>query len=198
MPRAFFAALIFAAVIFTSAAGAEGQTVGARWLVSGAGFAERGFVRVRLDAAGVMDIKSKFVEETENITGYEVWGDLDASLLGINTWEYYHLYELPLPVEVGSFNPTINEPFGLPPFTIDRLTYTVVLTDENSGTVNIKGYVNIDMVGDTEINADCAIWREGTPRPETPDTGSGCDAGAGALGIFVLGALYFSGRYARR
>jgi hypothetical protein len=190
--------LILAAVLFTCTADAEGGTVGARWLSSGTGFAERGFVRVRLNADGVLDIKSTDVDGTENITGYEAWGGLNASLLGINTWGYHNKYELSLPIEVGSFNPTVNEPFRLPSFTIDRLTYTVVLTDENSGTVNISGYVDIDMVGDTEINANCAIWREGTPKPETPDTESGCDVGAGALGFIALAALLLRGRNSKR
>lgn len=196
----FGALVIFmlAAALFSCAALAAGNSISDNWFVEGSGFAQKGILRVSLNANGGLDIKSRFVDGTEYITGYETWGELNASRLGINTWRYGDKYELSAPIEVRSFNPTMSEPFRLPPFTIDKLTYRVVLTSANSGTVDISGYVDIDTVGETEINADCAIWREGTPMPDIPDTESGCDAGSGASALLALGAVLLSRRYPRR
>jgi hypothetical protein len=153
---------------------------------------------VRLNAKGSLDIKTKIEDGKEYVTGYETKGELDASSFHINAWRDGSKYELQVPFKVLSFNPTVSDPFELPPFAIDKLNYTVVLTSANSGTVKISGYADIDTVGETEINADCRIWRQGTPKPDIPDTESGCDVGAGALSLLVLGAALLKGRYSSR
>lgn len=192
--KKLLALLILIALVPCGTARASEYYLAGRWLAEGGGFAEKSPMRVRLDANGIFDIKSAAGNGTERVTGYGVYCELNASRLGINTWSFRTEYELPSPIEVVDFNPTMNDPFRLPPFTIDKLTYTVTLTDANSGTVGISGYVDIDSVGETEINADCVIWREGTPKPDIPDTSSGCGIGAGALGLLAGGAIFLSRR----
>jgi hypothetical protein len=190
--RKLFASLLFLALVFFGISGVadiasgEANTVGARWLVEGEGFAKKGLLRVKLNTNGTLNVKSVIEDGAESLTGYEVWGELNASQLGINTWSYHNLYELPAPVEVGRFDPTLNDPYALPTFTIDKLSYTVVLTSANSGTVHITGSIDIDVVGETEIDADCAIWRQGTPRPDIPEAGSGCDNGVGVIALVLV------------
>jgi hypothetical protein len=192
--RRLLIVLTFFAVCFARDVSAAAYPVGGRWLIEGNGFAERGFLRVSLWTQGTVAIKSQTSEGTEYLTGYDVWGELNASRLGINTWGYQGKYEPPNPISVGEFEPTLNEPFRIPTFSIGKLNYTITLTDVNSGVVNISGFVDIDVVGETEINADCAIWREGTLKPQIPDSGSGCDAGAGSLALLLSFGAVFIGR----
>jgi hypothetical protein len=123
--------------------------------------------------------------------GYEIWGNLEASHLNINAWEDKGEYVVPsqLSITVSDFNPSMSDPFRLPPFKIDNLVYTVEFTSVNSGTVNISGYVILDVVNRTEISANCAIWRQGTPKPDTQDTSWGCDSGAGVASFVSLSML---------
>jgi hypothetical protein len=195
--KAFITLLYFTLVLSVPAYGAT-QTVGGSWLVEGGGYAKKSVLRVELTTNGMLDIRSSTADEKEILTGYEVWGELNASRLGINAWSYHNDYELSPPVEAGRFEPTLNEPYRLPTFTIDGLSYTIVLTSENSGTVNISGYVDIDVVGRTDVNADCAIWRQGTPKPVIPDSTSGCDAGAGSLLALFLPVLMLGARIKRK
>jgi opacity protein-like surface antigen len=192
------AATALAAALSASAALAAEKSAADDWYVEGGGYAQKDIVRVSLNTNGGLLIKSQVADGVEYITGYEAWGELNASKLNINAWRYEGKYEFREPVEAGSFNPTLGEPYSLPPFTIDGLTYSVVLTRADAGTVKISGYVDIDVAGRTEINADCAIWRQGTPKPEIPDTESGCDAGAGAPALFALGAALLGRRHTRR
>jgi hypothetical protein len=190
--------LIFAAALSHETARAAAYRLGGRWLLEGDGFAEKSILRVSLNTNGRLAIKSDIADGSESLTGYDVYGELNASRLDINTWSYQNECKLSPAIEVGSFNPTMSNPFRLPPFTVDKLTYAVTLTSVNSGTVNISGYVDIDTVGRTAINADCAIWREGTPKPAIPDTGSGCDMGTGALGLLALSAIFLGRRNCKR
>jgi hypothetical protein len=190
----FFVALGLAGAAF----GESSYAIGGRWLVEGEGTAKKDILRVNLFAEGTMDIKSATEDGTESILGYESHATLDASRLGINAWEHYGSYQLPIPVPVSGFDPSMSEPFRLPPFTIDMpdgaLTYTVELTSVHSGTVNISGYINLDIVDRTDINANCAIWREGTPKPDMPEKTWGCDAGSGWASLFasvLLGAAFY-------
>jgi hypothetical protein len=192
--RKLLALLIIIALMPCGTALASEYYLAGRWLAEGGGFAKKSLLRVRLEANGAFDIKSAVENGTERVTGYGVYCELNASRLGINTWSFRTEYELPSPIEVVDFNPTMNDPFRLPPFTIDNLTYTVTLTDANSGTVGISGYVDIDTVGQTEINADCAIWRQGTPKPDIPDTSRGCGIGTGALALLAGGAIFLGRR----
>jgi hypothetical protein len=192
------ASLLLCVLIFSGEASGGAYTVGGRWLFDGEGFIERSLLRVSLSANGTLDIKSAAAGNAETISGYEVWGELNASRLGINAWSYHGEHSLAWPVAVGEFNPTLSEPYTLPSFSIDKLTYTVEFTSVNSGTVKIRGFVDIDMVGECEVNADCALWRQGTKMPETPGTGSGCETGAGAVPAAALLAAFMKAKGKRR
>ncbi|MDR1944119.1 MAG: hypothetical protein LBQ19_04780 [Synergistaceae bacterium] len=186
MRKTLLAVTVILALTLLAPVYAEASTLGGRWLVDGGGFAEKSVLRVSLRAGGTLDIKSDLNGSAEYVSGYEVWGELNASELRINTWSYHDEYELPASLVINSFNPTSSEPFYLPPFAIDGLTYRVVLTSVNSGTVNISGFIEVDTVGQCEINADCAIWRQGTSKPDIPDAASGCDSGAAPLASALL------------
>lgn len=187
-----FMALILAIFVMIGACSAEAKGIGGRWLLDGTGFAEKGILRVSLNANGDMDIiASADASGTEKITEYRLRGELNASRLNINTWKYDHATPVNPPITVNNFNPTVSEPFRLPSFTIQELTYTVELTNETSGTIKIRGFVNIDKVGRCEINADCALWKEGTTRPDAPNSKSGCSAGAGTTIVLVAASLFF-------
>ena len=190
MKRVFM--MLLAAMMITAGAyGAEAAGVGGRWLLDGGGFAEKGILRVSLTANGDMDIiASKDASGTEKITEYRLRGELNASRLNINTWKYSGTMPVNPPITVNNFNPTINEPFRLPSFTIQELTYTVELTSATAGTIKIRGYVDIDKVGKCEINADCALWKEGSDKPAVPNSKSGCNSGAGAA-LAVIAASWF-------
>ena len=189
-------ALILALFVMLGACSAEAKGIGGRWLLDGAGFAEKGILRVSLTANGDMDIiASADSAGTEKITEYRLRGELNASRLNINTWKYNHTTPVNPPITVNNFNPTVNEPFRLPSFTIQELTYTVEFTSATSGTIKLRGFVNIDSVGRCEINADCALWKEGTARPDIPDSKSGCNSGAGtALAIVALSSFFLRKR----
>jgi hypothetical protein len=185
-------ALILTVSSFCGAASGEVYTVGGTWLIEGEGTARKDMLPVKLYADGTLQIKSATENGSESILGYEIWGDLEASHLGINAWEDRGKYEVPseFPIPpINDFNPSMSDPIKLPPFEIDHLVYTVEFTSVHSGTVNISGYVILDVVNRTEISANCAIWRQGTPKPDTPDTSWGCDAGAGAASLVSLAML---------
>ena len=184
-------ALIIVFAMMTGTCSAEVQKLGGRWLLDGAGFAERGVLRVSLTTNGDLDIvSSSDPSGNEKITEYKVRGELNASRLNINTWKYAHSAPVNPPLTVNKFNPTLNEPYRLPSFTIQELTYTVELTSTTSGTVKIRGFVDIDNVGKCEINADCALWKEGTPKPDIPNSKSGCNSGVGGALLLIATALY--------
>ena len=174
-------------VLSSSPSSAGEYRVGGRWRTDGGGFAEKGFVRVSLNNSGVLTLRSTMDGEVERLTGYNMYGELSATGFDINAWRQSDDHDYAIPIEVRDFNPSMSDPFVLPSFTIDELTYTVVFTSVNSGTVKLRGYVDIDVVGRCEVNADNAIWREGTQRPSVPETESGCSAGMGPLPL----ALYF-------
>ncbi|MDR1481514.1 MAG: hypothetical protein LBI74_02700 [Synergistaceae bacterium] len=156
---------------------------GARWLTSGGGFAEKGFVRISLTNNGTLTLRSTMENGVERITGYNMQGILEATGFHIDAWEQSDDHNYPIPIEVRNFNPSMSDPFNLPPITIDKLTYTVSFTGVNSGTISLRGYIDIDTVGECEVNADNAMWRSGTERPSVPETESGCDSGAGPLSL---------------
>jgi hypothetical protein len=189
--RKILVALTLAALFFSCAARGEAYTAGGRWLIEGKGNARKGLLRVSLNTNGTIDIKSAVdADGAETLSGYEAWGYLNASQININAWEYHNEYTLPVPLPIGKFNPSLGEPLELPPFTIDKLTYTIVFTNIDSGTVNIKGYVDVDVAGECEVNADCAIWRYGTPKPEIPDSGGGCNSGLGVCGLIAVSLVF--------
>lgn len=177
--------VLLIALLVAGAAFAADYLIGGRWLAEGSGYAEK-VVRVSLNAAGTLDISSTVQDGVESITGYDIWCELTASKLGINAWSYRQNQVLSTPIPIKDFNPSMSDPFRLPAFTIDGLTYTVVLTSVSSGTVEIRGDVDIDGVGTCRVSADCVIWKEGTPRPNVSDSDSGCNTGFGVSALFIL------------
>jgi len=157
-----------------------------KWLLEGGGFAERSFVRVELTDWGELDVQTKLENGVRYITGYDVKVTLDASRFNINAWEYSNSETLQDPVRVPDVEPTLNEPFALPPVTYDGLTYVMEFTSTTSGTIRIYGHIS----GGVEINSLSAVWKEGTEKPKIPDKTSGCDAGVG-IAVWPLAALIF-------
>lgn len=180
--------LLFALLllVFAVPAQASDYRIGGTWLTEGGGFIEKGIARVALTDSGWLKVITTYEDGVETITGYEVYGKLDASRLDINAWSYRNDITLGTPIPVKDFNPSMSEPFKLPPITVDELTYTLELTSVNSGTLKLRGYVDIDVVGRCEVNADNAIWKEGTPKPDIPDSESGCNAGAALPAMTLL------------
>ena len=156
-----------------------------RWLIEGAGFAEKGILRVELKDEGTLDIQTKTENGVQYITGYTLKIRLNASKLGINAWENTDTATMLVPIPVPELNPTLNQPFELPAVTVDKMTYKVTFTSTTSGTVKIYGFMDIDMVGTTEINSDSGIWKQGTPKPNIDDKGSGCNAGISLLALLL-------------
>jgi hypothetical protein len=190
------AAVLF---LFSKAAFAD-YDVGGSWLLEGGGYAQKSILRVELTDDGVLDIQTQVEDGVRYVLGYSVNLWLNASKLGINAWKYSKTVSLQIPVPIPELDPTLNDPFELPPVTVDKLTYAVAFTTTTSGTVNIYGKLDIDVVGEVEINSASAIWKEGTEKPDIPDVASGCNAGAGtgakiagmalALGFFLVRAIF--------
>ena len=180
--------LLFALLLLAMAVPAQAADyrIGGTWLTEGGGFIEKGVLRVSLTDAGWLKVITTYEDGVETITGYEVYAELEATRLDINAWKYRNSITLGTPIPVENFNPTVNDPFKLPPITFDDLTFTLELTSEYSGTLKLRGYVDIDTVGRCEVNADNALWKEGTPKPAIPGTESGCNVGA-ALPLALLG-----------
>ncbi len=188
--------LVWVAVVLAVALGASAfasdYRIGGMWLTQGTGYAKKGALRVDLEDKGWLDVITTVSGDLETITAYRVYGELTASKLGINAWSYQNEITLGVPVPIEDFNPSMSEPFRLPSITIDKLTYTLVLTSVYSGTLELTGYVDIDVVGECEVHANNALWKQGTERPDIPDEGSGCSAGAagGLAALFVLAGAF--------
>ena len=180
--------LLFALLlmVFAVPVQAADYRIGGTWLTEGGGFIEKGVLRVSLTDSGWLEVITTYEDGLETITGYEVYGKLDASKLGVNAWSYQNTITLGTPIPVRDFNPSMSDPFKLPAITVDDLTYTLELTSVTSGTLKLRGYVDIDVVGRCEVNADNAIWKQGTTKPDIPDSESGCNVG-GALPLVLLG-----------
>jgi Synergist-CTERM protein sorting domain-containing protein len=172
--------------LFSKMAFADYDVAG-RWLLEGGGFAQKDFLRVKLTDEGVLDIQTQVKNEVLYVSEYSVNLRLDASRLGINAWKYSENVRLQNPIRIPDLDPTLNDPFKLPRVTVDKMTYEVVFTSTTSGTVNIYGKLDVDVVGEVEIDSVSAIWKEGTKKPDIPDMTSGCSAGiawtALALGV---------------
>jgi hypothetical protein len=151
--------------------------ISGKWLLDGGGYAEKGILRVKLTDEGYLDIRTEMVDEVRYVLGYSVLFRLNASRLGINAWEYKKTVDLQYPVPLPDVRPTVNDPFELPPVTVDGLTYGVVFTSITSGTVDIYGSLDVDFVGMVGIDSTSFIWKEGTEKPDISDKSSGCSLG---------------------
>lgn len=180
---------ILLVAVFLSLVGAAfgAYDISGRWLIEGAGYAEKGILRVELRDEGTLDIHTKTENGVQYITGYTLKIRLNASKLGINAWENTDTATMTVPIPVPELNPTLNQPFELPAVTINRMTYKVTFTSTTSGKVKIYGFIDIDVVGTVEINSDSAIWKQGTTKPDIDDKSSGCNAGISLLTL-LLGA----------
>jgi hypothetical protein len=156
--------------------------------LEGTGYARKDFVRVELTDDGYLDIQTGMVDDVRHVLGYSVLFRLNASKLGINAWEYTKTVTLEYPVPLPELHPTVNKPFKLPPVTVDDLTYGVVFTSITSGTVDISGKLDVDVVGAVGIDSASAIWKEGTEKPDIPDKSSGCNAGMAGM-IWMIPGL---------
>jgi hypothetical protein len=185
-------ALIAVVILFLSSKMAFADyDVGGRWLLEGGGFAQKDILRVELTDEGVLDIQTQVEDGVRYVLGYSVDLWLDASKLGINAWEYSKTVSLQPPIPIPELDPTLNDPFELPPVTVEKMTYKVAFTSTTSGTVYIYGNLDIDVVGEVEIDSASAIWKEGTEKPDIPEMTSGCNTGIAwmALALGVLPAM---------
>lgn len=187
MRKIFVTALI--AVFLAASAGAASAAfrVGGNWLTEGEGFGEWDPIRLELHDKGTLTFLSEISGDYELITGYEMYGKLEVTNFGIKVWDDYdsHTYDYPILVPL-NFNPSMSNPFVLPPIKFKDLTYTISFTDVTSGTVSVHGFVDVDTIGTCEVKGDNVIWKEGSEKPDTPNTSSGCAVGgAGAFALFM-------------
>ncbi|MDR1885759.1 MAG: hypothetical protein LBQ56_05740 [Synergistaceae bacterium] len=196
--RRYVFSLAMATALFLGAleigASASDYRIGGRWLTDGGGFAEKGILRIELNNRGYLDFRSTVVDGVETITGYYMYGELTATGFEIRAWRQSDDHDYDYPLMVKDFNPSIGNPFVMPRIKIDELEYTVSFTSENSGIISLRGYIDIEVAGRCEVNADNAIWKEGTARPaETPETASGCSSAPG-MGMMLPLAVFLLGR----
>jgi hypothetical protein len=184
MRKSVLLALV-AALLAYGTAFAEYDPTG-RWLLEGSGFAEKSFLRVELTDWGELDIRTEVENGTRLVTGYGVQATLNASKLNINAWKYSASSVFQVPLEVPKVDPTANEPFKLPSFTSDGLTYEVEFTSASAGTVKIYGEIDRGI----EINSINTLWKEGMEKPSTSDMTSGCDVGVpGGIGLLLASII---------
>lgn len=174
--------------------------VAGRWLIDGAGHGEKGFVRLRLSLDGTMDIHaSKDDEGRRWLTGWDIDLRIGTTRADIRTWRDHIEERLHVPVPLPELRPTVSDPFELPPVTHEGLTYRVTLTSESSGKVRISGWIDLDVIGKTDIDSESAIWKAGTPKPDLDSSvESGCDAGLGGACVALLLALAWRSCQGRR
>ena len=189
------ALLLVCCAALPAAAQPVSYDIAGRWLIEGEGFGEKSPVRVQLTLDGALDIQTEVVGEKRCITGYDLWLRVDASRLNIKTWTERYRETLRVPVPLPDLQPTLSEPFSLPPVrTKEGLTYKITLTSVTSGTVDIYGIIDLDVVGATEINSEGVVWKEGTQKPETRDLLSGCRVGTGLGAMLLLVPLLLRSR----
>ena len=92
-----------------------------------------------------------------------------------------------IPVIFPAQVPSAEFPYELPVVSDNGMRYTVTFTSMESGKVRITGYVDFEVVGNTEINSDCALWKDGTQQPAlASETKSGCDSGFGVMAVMMV------------
>ena len=187
-------ALILLFIFFTANA-VYAYEIGGKWLLQGGGFAEKEFVRTELTVHGDLNIDTLLENGNTYARGYNLNVWLDATKLGINIWWYKGYLALTAPLKLPELDPTTNEPFELPPVTVDGITYKVTFVSTTSGTVKIYGILPDEGI---EINSESAIWKEGTEKPNIPDKTSGCDTTGFSLGWTLLATLFLLQRRRRK
>ena len=197
----------------------EEYDISGLWNIEGTGFAEKDFVRIRFDLVGNMTLTTSSTQEVLDnavsrdlvrqeyadradilsgdvrfLTGYDINLKITATTLDIKAWNDHIPNGIRIPVPLPERVPSANSPYEIPVQTnIYGLNYKVTLTSSTSGKVRVTGYVDLDVVGETEINSDCALWKNGTPKPKLDEeTSSGCDSGIFGLYAVML-LMVFSG-----
>ena len=189
-----------------------------KWNIHGTGFAEKGFVRLSLEVDGnaiqttdfvknlsasvdkILDDNQEVLRNAVNperkvLTNCNVDLTLRITGAGIKAWNENIPNAVKIPVLLPEIRPTINNPFALPSVTLNNIKYTVTFTSETSGKLRGQGYVDVDLVGTCEINADCALWKDGTKAPATDEeTHSGCNSGIGIFTAFTALLIIGIGR----
>ena len=174
------------------------------WNIEGTSFVEKDFVRISFEIEGEMnqevdELKNldenvdKILDNNEEVSRGIVNEDrkvltscsinlkiyaFDKAGFDIKVWDKKVDNVVQIPVLLPEARPTLSNPFVLPTIKIDDLNLTVIFTSESSGKLRVQGYVYVDNVGTCEINADCALWRDGTEKPKLEEeTSSGCNSG---------------------
>ena len=184
------------------------------WHIKGQGFGEYSPIRLKLNLTGDMNVTTAKLSEIsadqqyiksgdeiipldlesypeladmKALTGYDMYMRLELTGAGFKAWDEDFPNGIRIPVLLPNMRPSVDDPFVLPGITYENLTYQVSFTSPTSGKIRINGYTDVDNIGSCEINADCAIWRDGYPEPELEsETSSGCDSGFSALMLLVL------------
>ena len=221
MKKFLFAFLIL--IISCSYAAASEYTdsiLPGKWNIEGSSFVEKKFVRISFKILGEMNQETDFLKNLNPSADKILEGSkeisrnvvnenrkvltscdinlkiymLDKTGFDIKIWDGKIDNAVQIPVLLPEAQPTLNDPFVLPTVKIQDLNLTLTFTSESSGKLRVKGYADLDTVGVCEINADCALWKDGTTKPEIDkDTSSGCYAGKlGFLSAFA--ALLILGR----
>ena len=190
-----------------------------KWNIEGTSFVEKNFVRVSFKIEGTMNQSTDILkninadidkviednkETSRNIVNENrrVLTSCDINLrlyifdkagFDIKVWDNKIDNAVNYPVLLPEARPTLSNPFSLPAVKIQDLNLTVTFTSESSGKLRVQGYADLDTVGVCEINADCALWRDGTAKPAIEEeTNSGCNAGLEILS--AIAALLIFGR----
>jgi len=191
-----------------------------KWNIEGTSFVEKDFVRISFKAEGevnqITDVLKNLdaslntiIENNQSVArnvineNRKVLTSCDINLnlyifdkagFDIRVWNGSIENAIGTPILLPEARPTLSNPFVLPTVKIQDLNLTVTFTSESSGKLRIKGYADLDTIGVCEINADCALWKDGTARPELEkETSSGCNFGIGIFAAFAA-LLLFLGR----
>ena len=194
---------------------AENYDIAGPWNIAGDGFVEKAPLRVTLELTGNMTLRTASTQEILDsvsadlvrqqypespdilsrdlrfLTSYDINLKNTATNLGIKAWNDHLPNGIRIPSPLPEMKPSKEYPYELPVYGYnDGLTYKVTLTSDVSGKVRITGFVNFDVIGKTEINSDCAVWKAGTPKPKLEEeTNSGCNSGFSLLIMLLLAIL---------
>ena len=207
MKRKFLVVCAAVMMICSCAAAADDYDISGRWNIRGTGFVEKGVVRVSLTLNGDMNLTTATTAEILNnavsrdlvasdllsgdlkfLTGYEGNLRVDATGLSITVWEDTLPNGIRVPVAIPATIPTEDYPYVLPVrVTNNGLNYRVTLTSTESGKLRINGITDFGELKDAELNADCTVWKHGTPMPALEEeTSSGCNSGFSALMLLFV------------
>ena len=217
MMKKFLLACMILVMGSVSAIGEE-YDVSGLWNIEGEGFAEKSFVRVSMALEGNMTLTTASTQEILNdavsrdlvrqeyadradilsgdvrfLTGYDIHLKITVTNLDISAWSNYIPNGIRIPVPLPTEIPSASYPYELPvQANVDGLNYRFTLTSAVSGKVRITGYVDFDVIGSTEINSECLVWKNGTPKPQSDgSSSSGCDVGFS--GMFAVMMIVFAG-----